>query len=213
MAALSDRLRDANRDLWDAMQAHRFVRDIEADALPRAVFARYLVYEGGFVETAILIFGHALLKAPDYASRRVLCGVLHGLGGAQLGYFDRAFAALGNSRSERPSAVTAFDRGMLHIAETGSYLDIIAIMLAAEWMYATWCSRANQRPISDPLIAEWVRLHAEPDFLAQRDWLMAQLDAAPDVDTATFQRLSGLFGEALRLEIDFHTAPYEGLPS
>lgn len=210
MAKLSERLRDANRDLWDAMQSHRFVRDIEADTLPRDVFLRYLKYESAFVETAILIFGHALLKAPDYAARRVLCGVLYGLGNAQLGYFERAVATLGASQAEPPPAVAAFDRGMLRVAESGGYHDIIAIMLAAEWMYATWCARASQHPISNPLVAEWVRLHAEPDFLAQRDWLMAQLDAAQGADAATFQRLSSLFGEALRLEIDFHTAPYEG---
>jgi len=212
---LSERLRAANRDAWDAMQAHRFVRDIEADALPRAVFARYLVYENAFVETAILIFGHALLKAPDFSARRFLCGVLNGLGGAQLGYFDRAFAALGvapHAAGTLPASVVAFDRGMLHVAETGAYLDILTIMLAAEWMYATWCLRANAGPIADPHIAEWVRLHAEPDFLAQADWLRAQLDAA-QVDEAAFARLSALFGHALRLEIDFHSAPYGSAPA
>jgi len=77
-------------------------------------------------------------------------------------------------------------------------------------MYATWCGRANLRSISDPLIAEWVRLHAEPDFLAQADWLRAQIDAAgPNLDEAAFHSLSNLFGYALRLEIDFHSAPYE----
>jgi thiaminase (transcriptional activator TenA) len=216
MATLSERLRDANRDAWDAMQTHRFVHDIEAHALPRDVFRRYLIYENGFVETAILIFGHALLKAPDYAARRFLCGVLHGLGGAQLGYFDRAFASLGVAphADAPPAAVVAFDRGMLRIAESGGYLDILTIMLAAEWMYATWCGRAHLRPIGDKLVAKWVRLHAEPDFTAQADWLRAQLDAAgPNVDAATFQHLADLFGQALRLEIDFHSAPYESPPA
>ncbi len=218
MASLSERLRAANQPAWDAMQVHRFVGDIEADALPRDVFRRYLVYEQAFVETAILIFGHALLKAPDFAARRWLCGVLNGLGNAQLGYFDRAFAALGvaphTQTGSLPASVVAFDRGMLRIAETGAYLDILTIMLAAEWMYATWCGRAHRRTITDPQVAEWVRLHAEPEFLAQADWLRAQLDAAaPQVDATAFRRLSDLFGHALRLEIDFHAAPYESMPT
>jgi len=214
MPSLSQRLRAANQGVWDEMQAHSFVRDIEADLLPRAVFRRYVVYERAFVETAILIFAQALLKAPDLTARRWLCGVLGGLGGEQLSYFDRVFAALNVSPhgtgEALPAAVTAFDHGLLQVAETGSYLDILTIMLAAEWMYATWCGRAHQAPISDPEIADWVRLHAKPEFLAQADWLMAQLDtAAPHVDETRFKRLSGLFGHALRLEIDFHTAPYE----
>lgn len=215
---LSHRLRAANLAAWDGMQSHRFVRDIEADALPRAVFARYVVHERAFVETAILIFGHAMLKAPDFAMRRRLCGVLHGLSGEQLDYFDRLFASLGtalpNPGARPPQSVTAFDRYMLGVAETGSYLDILAIMLAAEWMYATWCGRAARQPISDSDIADWVRLHAAPDFLAQADWLRDSIDAAgADVDAATFRHLSELFGTTLRLEIDFHTAPYEVTPT
>ena len=215
--SLSQRLLAANRGVWNEMQAHRFVRDIEADALPRPVFARYIAYEHGFVETAILIFGHAMLKAHDFTARRWLCGVLHALSGKQLGYFDRVFAALGTEPSRlgpAPPSAAAFGRFMLGVAETGSYLDILTVMLAAEWMYATWCSQASQRPISDPDIAEWVQMHAAPEFRAQADWLRAGVDAGgADIDAAAFRRLSDLFGTALRLEVDFHAAPYEAAPA
>lgn len=212
MPPLSQRLRAANQQDWDAMQAHRFVRDIEADAMPSEVFRRYLIYERGFVGTAILIFGHALLRAPDLAARRWLCGVLAGLGGEQFDYFDRVFAALDLAPTDAvPAAVAAFDRGMLRIAQ-GEYLDILTIMLAAEWTYATWCVRAHRGAIGDPAIADWVRLHAEPAFLAQAEWLRDQIDAAT-VDDATFGRLCELFGQALRLEIDFHAAPYAAAPA
>lgn len=215
--SLSQRLLSANRGMWDEMQAHRFVRDIEADTLPRPVFARYVAYEHGFVETAILIFGHAMLKAPDFAARRWLCGVLHALAGEQLGYFDRVFAALGTGPSRAgaaPPPVAAFGGFMLGVAETGSYLDILVTMLAAEWMYATWCGRAARRPISDPEIAEWVQMHAAPEFRAQADWLRAGVDAfGAGIDAAALRRLSDLFGTALRLEIGFHAAPYEAAPA
>ena len=214
---LSHRLLAANRGVWDEMQAHRFVRDIEADTLPRPVFARYVAYEHGFVETAVLIFGHAVLKAPDFAARRWLCGVLHALAGEQLGYFDRVFAALGAGPFEpgtAPPSVAAFGGFMLRVAESGSYLDILTVMLAAEWMYATWCGRASLRPISDPDVAEWVHMHAAPEFRAQADWLRAQVDACgAGVDAAALRRLSDLFGTALRLEVEFHDAPYEAAPA
>ena len=215
--SLSQRLLAANQGVWDEMQAHRFVRDIEADRLPRPVFARYVAFEHGFVETAILIFGHAMLKAPDFAARRWLCGVLHALAGEQLGYFDRVFASLGAGPSRpdaAPPSVAAFGGFMLGVAETGSYPDILVTMLAAEWMYATWCGRAARRPISDPDIAEWVQMHAAPEFRAQADWLRAGVDAlGADIEAATLRRLSDLFGTALRLEVDFHAAPYEAAPA
>ena len=36
----------------------------------------------------------------------------------------------------------------LKVAETEGYEEILACTLAAEWMYLTWCSTANQSPSS-----------------------------------------------------------------
>ncbi len=211
-AALSQRLLSANQDVWDAMQAHRFVRDVEADRLPAEAFARYLTFERRFVETAILIFGHALVKAPGADQRRRLIGVLHALSTEQLPAFDRFFGALGiapaGADAALPMAVREFDRGMLAMAEEGAYADVIAIMLAAEWMYATWCGRAKARdaPIASPELRRWVALHAESGFLGQVAWLRAEIDACAGSDVA---RLSARFGRALELEIAFHEAAYD----
>lgn len=206
----SDTILADNRATWDAMQAHRFVAAVEADRLPPDVFKAYLVYERGFVETAMLIFGHMLVKAPGLSERRRLAGVLQALAVEQIGYFERVFAALGITGADRarpvPDTVAAFRDGMLAMARDGGYLDGVAIMLAAEWMYATWCARAARAPIRDPELKGWVDLHAEPGFLAQADWLRGQVDGAA---VAEVPRLSALFGRALDLEIAFHEAPFD----
>ena len=208
--ALSERIRASNYDVWDAMQAHRFVADIEQDRLAPEAFKAYLIYECEFVETAMLIFGHMLVKAPGLPERRWLAGVLQALAVDQIGYFERAFAALGVTAAERarplPASVLAFRGDMLAIARDGSYLDGVAIMLAAEWMYATWCSRAARRSISDPILRQWIDLHAEPTFLAQADWLRQQIDAA-DISQET--ALGERFRRSLELEIAFHSAPLQ----
>lgn len=210
-ALLSERIRLANMDVWDAMQAHRFVREIEADCLSDQAFKAYLIYECDFVETAMLIFGHMLVKAPGLAERRWLAGVLQALAVEQIGYFERTFAALGIAAVDRarplPPAVATFRNGMLAIARDGTYHDGVAIMLAAEWMYATWCQRAARCRITNPILKRWVDLHAEPEFLAQADWLRQQIDAAESNEES---RLSTCFRQALALEIDFHQAPFEG---
>jgi len=207
---LSDRIRSAGQVAWDAMQAHPFVTAIEADRLSDAEFRAYLIYECDFVETAMLIFGHMLVKAPGLEERRWLAGVLQALAVEQIGYFEATFAQLGITDEERakpmPPSVLAFRNGMLKIAAEGNYLDGVAIMLAAEWMYATWCSRAARCTISNPVLRRWVDLHAEPEFLAQADWLRRQIDtAAPALEP----QLAASFRHALELEIDFHTAPLE----
>jgi thiaminase/transcriptional activator TenA len=209
---LSEEIRAANQDAWDRMQAHRFVSDIEADRLPVDAFKAYLVYECDFVETAMLIFGHMLIKAPGLPARRWLAGVLQALATEQIGYFERIFEALGISAADRarplPASVATFRDGMLAIARDGDYLDGITIMMAAEWMYATWCSRAAQATISNDELRRWVDLHAEPAFHAQAQWLRDQIDGAKALTREDRQRLAGLFGEALELEIAFHEAPY-----
>jgi thiaminase (transcriptional activator TenA) len=212
---LSDTIRSENAEVWEAMQAHRFVAEIVSDRLPDEAFKAYLVFECDFVETAMLIFGHMLVKAPGLTERRWLAGVLQALAVAQIGYFERAFAALGITADDRaqvlPDKVLAFRNGMLTIARDGGYHDGVAIMMAAEWMYATWCSRAASSRISNPELKRWVDLHAAPDFHAQADWLRNQIDQTESLAAQDQRRLSSLFGRALELEIAFHDAPFDCL--
>lgn len=205
-------IRAQNAALWDAMQAHRLVIDIEHDRLPMDVLRRYFVFEHAFVETAVLIFAHALLKAPGFAQQRRLIATLSALAEAQLVWFEACFAALDidGGKPVLPQAVETFASGMLSIAAEGSYVDIVTIMLAAEWMYATWSVRCNGRPSAEPMLRSWVQLHAEPDFLSGVDWLRAEVDReAAGLDDTGRARIASLFGRALALEIDFHTAAYD----
>jgi thiaminase/transcriptional activator TenA len=206
----SERLLATNIDVWDSMQSHRFIAEIERDRLSASAFKAYLIYECDFVETAMLIFGHMLVKAPGLPQRRWLAGVLQALAVDQIGYFEHTFAAVGVTREDRerplPSSVATFRNGMLSIARDGTYFDGVAIMLAAEWTYATWCSRAAKRTISNQILKQWVDLHAEPAFRAQADWLRGQIDAA---DPSQQRTISRHFRRALELEIAFHSAPFE----
>lgn len=211
--SFAEALRDANRDVWDAMQSHRFVEDVIADRLPRDVFARYLVFEGAFVETAMAIFAYGLAKAPGLGERVWLAGVIDALAREQIPYFETRFAELGidpGAYEPLPPAVADFRDGMLAFAADGTYADVIVTMLAAEWMYATWCGRAAEASIADPDLARWVALHAEPGFIAQAARLRAEADALGAMaGAAERQRLVQVFRRALELEIAFHAAPYD----
>jgi len=201
---LSEQMLDENRGVLEAMVRHRFVEDIKADRLANEAFERYLVFEGAFVDTAIAIFSYATAKADTIEQKRWLIGVLDALANQQIAYFEKTFAERGidpTGYDTTREAVAAFRDGMLSIARDGGFLDTIAAMFAAEWM--DWTA------ISDPLLKEWVRLHAEPEFEAQARWLKTVLDeAGRSMDAAERKRLSAIFGRAQRLEIDFHEAAY-----
>lgn len=209
---LSDQILRENREVLDRMVGHRFVRDIKADRLPKAVFERYLVYEASFVDTAIDIFALATAKAGTISQKRRLISVLDALANEQVAYFERTFEALGieSGRFDLDvPGVRAFRHGMLEIARDGTFLEIVAAMFAAEWMYWTWCSAAAACPISDPFLKQWVDLHADEGFAAQALWLRQQLDEAGEgLSAAERARLSAVFDRAQRLEIDFHEAAY-----
>ncbi|APO78428.1 TenA family protein (plasmid) [Rhizobium etli 8C-3] len=210
--SLSDQIIRENRSVFEAMVGHRFVEDIKAGRLSKEVFDRYLVYEGAFVETAISIFALATARAETIAQKRWLIDVLHVLANQQLAYFEKTFAARGIDPAafdvDRPE-VANFCNGMLEIARSGSFHDTIAAMFAAEWMYWTWSSEAAEFRIDDPLLKEWVDLHAHEGFAAQARWLKAELDLAADrLDRAERSRLSSVFGRVQQLEIDFHDAAY-----
>ena len=210
---LSEQMLRENAGVFAAMVGHRFVEDIMADRLPADVFDRYLVYEGAFVETAIAIFAYATARAATMAQKRRLIGVLDALANQQIAYFETTLAArrVNPARYDLAApAVAAFRDGMLAIARDGGFLDTVAAMFAAEWMYWTWCRAANEQAIRDPLLKEWVALHAAPEFAAQAAWLKAELDeAGRTLDARERARLSAIFGEAQRLEIAFHEAAYD----
>ena len=209
---LSERILRENAVVLQAMLDHRFVNDVKGDTLSKQAFERYLVYEGAFVDTAISIFAYAAATADTMEQKRWLIAVLDALANEQISYFERTFA----SRHIDPAtfdvnipAVAAFRIGMLDIARSGGFLDTVAAMFAAEWMYWSWSKEAAQCRISDPLLKEWVDLHVDQGFADQALWLKRELDmAGKAMDDGEQRRLSKIFGHAMQLEIDFHDAPY-----
>lgn len=209
---LTDRMLSENETVFQAMVSHRFVRDIAADRLPVEVFDRYLLIEGDFVETAISIFGYAVAKASDLDDRRKLIVSLDALANEQMPYFETAFARRG--LMPRPALqieprVTAFREGMLAIARDGDFSVIITAMFAAEWMYWTWCTAIRNAPLSDPMVRDWIEMHAAPGFESQARWLRSRLDMLGlAMSEAQRDEAVRVFGHVQRLEIAFHEAAY-----
>lgn len=209
---LSEQILRENRDVLQAMLAHRFVIDVKNDTLGKAEFERYLVYEGAFVDTAISIFAYAAATAKSIEQKRWLIKVLDALANEQIAYFEKTFAERGIDPATFDTSipeVEAFRAGMFGIARDGGFLDTVAAMFAAEWMYWTWSKEASHRTISDPLLKEWVDLHVHEGFEAQARWLKHELDVAGEqMPPEERARLSRIFARAMTLEIEFHNAPY-----
>lgn len=205
---LSEMIRGRCASTWQDAITHRLFRDITADTVDDTVFQRYLRIEFGFIDTAAMVLGYAVAKAPDLEARRHLSAALHGLTTDQVAFF---IAAIGVAATPiRPQKAAGLHDHFLTVARTRPYMEIVACMLAAEWLYQTWCRAAQNTPSSRPHISAWVDLHVAPPFVAQVGWLRQQLDAygtaAAPHDT---DRLVEVFDNALAQEILFHDAAYE----
>lgn len=203
-------LRDRHAALLEAMLGHRFVREMTEDRIRPEIFARYLVQEGAFVRAAMRVFALALAKAPEDADLDRLARIVHALATTQTDYFK---GALGEAALSVPTAMPpqAAELGEVAqgIAARGSFAEILAAMLAAEWMYLDWCEAAAAAGRATGWRRRWIDLHLEQDFRDQVGWLRGRLDGlAATLDPAARERCAIAFGRMLRHEIAFHEAPY-----
>jgi thiaminase (transcriptional activator TenA) len=211
----SAEMRRQSQHAWDAVVGHRFFREIAADTIEDRIFERYLRIEYGFVDCAAAALGYAVAKAPSFRERRHLALGLFGLVTDQEQFFVSAFERIGVPRDLRiglpPGGATApLHDVFLSVAKNEGYEEIIACLLAAEWMYLTWSSEANKTPSLRAVIREWVALHAGGAFADQVAWVRAEIDVcAPRLSAERQARVCALFGQVLLAEIAFHDAAYE----
>jgi thiaminase/transcriptional activator TenA len=213
-SSFSERMRARADRTWRAILRRRFFREVATDVINDRVFARYLRIEYGFVDTAARALGYAVAKAPSFQERRCLSLGLYGLVTDQEQVFVDAFERMGAPGNERTGLAPQGLALPLHalflkVAETEGYEEILACTLAAEWMYLTWCSTANQSASSRGYIRDWVTPHAGGAFAEHVAWVRSEIDTrGPTLAEARQARLGVLFEEALQAEISFHDAPY-----
>lgn len=211
----TDVLLRSSSELFERAVNHRLMRGLGGSDLPLDVFKRYLVQESAFVETAAIVTAYALTRAPDMVDKARLARTLTDLTTTQADYFRTAFRTLDVDPSkaysvELPTAAQAFADFAVRTAATDTYPAILTLILAAEWLYATWCSRADAAPHAQPDYAAWIAIHTSPAFVSYVEWLRDRLDAlAPTMTDAARRHLSGIFERVLRHEIAFHDAPFD----
>ena len=207
-AGFSEWLRTAAGETWTAAINHRLFREIAADTITDAVYERYLRLEFGFVDRAAIVLGWAVAKAPSFAERTHLAHGLHGLVTEQQDFFRAAFLSLGSNSEPRGEGAETLHEVFGRTAAQGGFLDIMVCMLAAEWMYFTWCAAACRTPSGRAWIRDWVAMHAGGGFGRHVAWMRSWIDFHGPADEPRRRELAALFRAALAAEIGFHDAAY-----
>ncbi|PSP81881.1 transcriptional regulator [Halobacteriales archaeon QS_1_68_17] len=210
----TDWLRVRTGSQWSDATDHRFTRELGADELDDAVFRRYLVQDYAFVDTLVGSFGHAVAEAPTMAAKSRLVDFLGTLTDDENDYFERCFEALGvPERTVADPETTPTTRAFLDLLERagrqGGYAETLAVLVPAEWIYLSWATAAADRTPERFYLAEWIDLHANPEFEAFVGWLRGELDREGTAAAERRQkRIERLFARTVELETAFFDAAY-----
>lgn len=215
-ARVSDWLREVSEPEWSAVTGHEFFDALGCGVLPRETFANYLVQDYGFIDPFTALLGHAIGHAPAMGDRVVLGQFMGMLTSDENTFFQRAFDAFDVPRATREAptyldVTRDFRRILSEVGHSGSYAEMLAVLVVTEWVYLAWAERIHAAGDIDRFYKEWVGLHDNPDFVGFVGWLRQRLDeealALPDPD---FARMAERFRTAVRLERDFHDACWGG---
>ncbi|SDG83332.1 TenA family protein [Klenkia brasiliensis] len=183
-----------------------FVQQVTDGTLTDAALARYLLVEEAFVLTASRVLGRVVWESATWDELLPHARSLTNLVTDQREYF----AGLRGRSPVEPAEVDGVlaraavlaDVVLAQVAEGGRAAAVVG-MYAAETMYARWCTAAAAVDAPrQPDLQAWVRLHAEPAFLAQVDALRDDVDRiGPEVPDADLDRW---YAAVLAAEVEFH---------
>ncbi len=205
----ADSARLASGEAWETACGHPFTVALGDATLPREAMAAYLVQDYAFIGTLVSMVGFAVGKAADMTGMARLSAFLAAVTSEENTYFQRSFEALAVPETEREApelhpVTRQFVAVMDEVGRQGSYGEILATLLPAEWIYLTWAEAQAAKAPEPFYFGEWVALHANPDFRAFVMWLKAETDRiAGAADAQERQAMAARFAAMVRLEVEF----------
>lgn len=209
--SFSGQLRESNTAAWDAAVGHRFVDELWAGSVDRAVLRRYLEQDFQFVDSFVALLGAAVAHADGLAPRVRLARQLGLVAGPENDYFERSLGELDGSTTPQRAAPTSGFLELMDSARDTGYAEALAVLVVAEWLYLDWATRPGTAVPDDAICREWIELHRGIEFEEWVAFLRAELDrVAGTLDPARRERVADVFARAVDLELAFFDAAYDG---
>ena len=208
-------LRNCSGKLWNEATNHKYTNELKNDKLEDHIFKKYIIQDYIFIETLVTLIGKAVYISPNMNSKIKWANFLYAITSDENNYFQRSFDALDISKEERTNtklflAISDFSKLMHEVANTGTYEEILAVILAAEWVYYTWASNAKKPYPKRFYLSEWITLHNNSSFKGTLGWIKKELDITSQKLTISEQhKVANLFIKIVRLEVSFFDACYK----
>ena len=207
--SLSDELRAGVAPIWEKVVGHPFVTQLGDNTLPLDTFNVYFDQDHLFLKDWMVLLSLAAAKAPDFDAARQIVGFLNlGLGGEE-GLFQQAFKERGLSPKqvadlEHLPTTLHYSGYLRRRAYEGSFIDLVATLLAVEWPYMDWAQRlevAGKRP-ANYYYQTWIDLHTSQAMVEFVAWLRRTLDSTTTT-VSDRSRMQAIFQDVLRYELLF----------
>ena len=210
---LFDTLLQANRDDWQKYVQHPFVQQIGDGTLPAECFEHYLKQDYLFLLHFARCFGLAVFKSTTVEEVRQAKASLVGIVDVELDLHVEYCARWGLTEDDLAATVEstsnmAYTRYVMERGLSGDLLDlnvalapcIIGYAEVANYLLSQSTTVRDGNPYD-----EWITMYASDEYQEVADAHKATLNKVnlQALDPKRVSDLSGTFGSATRLEIDF----------
>jgi thiaminase (transcriptional activator TenA) len=206
----SAELRVAAADLWEAQQAHPFVRGIADGTLPVERFAHYVRQDYLFLAEYARTLALGAARAPDLETMRRFTDLAQAILGDEMDLhraFAREFGIAERDLEREPPAPTtqAYTDFLVRTAALGDLAELAAALLPCMWGYSELGQRlADAPPPPDERYARWIATYAADDFAQLAAWCRDLVDGlAAGADEAGRRRMTRAFVTCSRYELAF----------
>jgi thiaminase (transcriptional activator TenA) len=187
MEKFSAQLRRRAEQIWRAIDAHPFLRELSAGTLPMDRFTYFILQDYVYLLDFAQVLCQGSAKSPDLETLELFCR--HALGGVEV---ERSFHAsfgksLGLSRKQldavtkRPITQAYIDH-LQSVARGGTLGDLVAAVLPCYWIYGEVGRRLyRNRPRKPKIYRQWIEIYASEAFwqpVREQIQLMDRLGAA-----------------------------------
>ena len=94
-------------------------------------------------------------------------------------------------------------------ARSGRYAPVLTVLVVTEWVYLDWATSVMDTVPDAFWFAEWIDIHANPDFRSFVEWLIAELDRlGPTLSDSEREEVRDLFVRTSKLEQAFFDQAY-----
>jgi thiaminase/transcriptional activator TenA len=163
-------LRRRSDRIWQAIDAHPFLRELHAGTLPMNRFTYFILQDYVYLLDFAQVLCHGGAKSPNLETLELFCR--HALGAVEV---ERSFhASFGKSLGLSRKQLDAVPKGpvtqsyiahLQSVARGGSLGELVAAVLPCYWIYGEVGRRLyRNRPRKPKIYREWIETYASEEF-------------------------------------------------